>query len=374
MLGQPVHLFVDVLFPDGMQHPPRVDPPRVTGAQVFQFESQATTIADRIGNTPTTGQRFEFDLYARRAGRLAVPAAQVTLLDQEGDPIGTRMGTLLTVQAVVPPGLDPSGPIVASNDVTVKERWQPPDAAAAFHVGDALVRVITRQATDVPGLALAALAFPAPDGVRAYVDPPVIEDSVDRGAVTGRRTDRVAYVFERPGAYTLPGLAQPWWDLDSQSAHVLSWPARHVQVAGAAAPDASPHWSWLAGGGMALALFLASLWLMPSFRHRRATGTDTEATAFRSLIHACRRVDAVPVYRAWQNWNALRESRTMLPDLAAAVAALEHHVFAHAGDWDAATARRFASAVRAARQHALPRTHATHRVRPDALPPLNSLP
>ncbi|HLB99134.1 MAG TPA: hypothetical protein VJK90_15785, partial [Acetobacteraceae bacterium] len=117
MLGQPVHLFVDVLFPDGMQHPPRVDPPRVTGAQVFQFESQATTIADRIGNTPTTGQRFEFDLYARRAGRLAVPAAQVTLLDQEGDPIGTRMGTLLTVQAVVPPGLDPSGPIVASNDV-----------------------------------------------------------------------------------------------------------------------------------------------------------------------------------------------------------------------------------------------------------------
>jgi len=27
------------------------------------------------------------------AGRLAVPAAQVTLLDQEGDPIGTRMGS-----------------------------------------------------------------------------------------------------------------------------------------------------------------------------------------------------------------------------------------------------------------------------------------
>jgi hypothetical protein len=374
MLGQPVHLFVDVLFPDGMQHPPRVDLPRVAGGQVFQFESQATTIADRIGDTPITGQRFEFDLYARRAGNLAVSAAHVTLLDQEGDPIGTRMGTPLIVPAVVPPGLDPSGPIVASNDVTMRERWEPPDAAAAFRVGDALVRVITRQVEDVPGLALAALAFPAPDGVRAYVDPPVIEDSVDRGAVIGRRTDRVAYVFERPGEYTLPGLAQPWWDLDTRTAHVLSRPARHVQVAGAAAPDTSLHRGWLAAGGMVLALFAALLWLIASIRRRHATGTDTERAAFRALIRACSRIDAVSVYRAWQHWNALRASRTMLSDLSAAVAALECQVFSRAGEWDAAAARRFASAARATREPDVSWKHGVHRVRPDALPPLNSLP
>jgi hypothetical protein len=104
MLGQSVRLLVDVLFPDGMPHPPRVDPPRVAGAQVFRFEGQATTMEDRIGNAPITGQRFEFDLYARRAGTLAVPAVEVTLLDQAGNPISTRTGTPQTVQAIVPPG------------------------------------------------------------------------------------------------------------------------------------------------------------------------------------------------------------------------------------------------------------------------------
>jgi hypothetical protein len=372
MLGEPVHLLVDVLFPDGMQHPPRVDAPLVAGAQVFRFESQATTTEDRTGKTPIVGQRFVFDLYARRAGTLAVPPFKVTLLDPEGVPAGTRTGAPLTVEAVVPPGLDSSGPIVASSEVTVKERWDPPESTAGFHVGDALVRLVIRQAADVPGLALAALAFPAPDGVRAYVDPPVIEDSVERGAVTGLRTDRVVYVFERPGAYTLPGLVQPWWNLDSRSAHVLSRPARHVEVTGTETADPSLRRVWWVRGGIFLALLLVSIWLTAWTRRRLVAAqhvaeTNAEWTAFRSLDRACRRADAASVYRAWQRWNALRTSRAMPPELSAALAPLERHLLAQTGEWDATAARRLASAARSAR------TQVTRRPRPSTLPPLNPL-
>jgi hypothetical protein len=120
-----------------MKHPPRLATPQVSGAQALRFESQATTITDRLNDTPVTGQRFEFDLYPRRAGTLAIPPAQVTLLDETGDPIGARSGAPLAMKVVAPPGLDPSGPIVASSQVTLHESWQPPDATTGFHTGDA---------------------------------------------------------------------------------------------------------------------------------------------------------------------------------------------------------------------------------------------
>jgi hypothetical protein len=368
VLGQPVHVLVDVLFPSGMKHPPRVATPRVNGAQVLRFESQATTITDRLGDTPVTGQRFEFDLYPRRAGTLTVPPAQVTLLDETGDPTGSSSGEPLSVNVVAPRGLDPSGPIVASSQVTLRESWEPPDANSAFHVGDALVRIVTRRAADVPGLALAALTFPVPDGVRAYVDPPVIEDNVERGVVTGQRTDRVAYVFEQAGTYTLPGLTQPWWDLASRSARIVTTPPRHVEIASAAAPETLSPRAWLIGLVLVLMLLLALVWLVASIRRRHPAVTDPERAAFRSLRYACRHAEAVPVYRAWQRWNAVRSSRAMGPDLSDALAVLERHLFAHTDEWDAAAARRLAVAARAAR------AHSAGRVRRSALPPLNPLP
>src|SRR5262249_18739905 len=35
----------------------------------------------------------------------------------------------------------------------------------------------------------------------------------DRGALTGRRIDRVTYVFETAGKFQLAAISQPWWDL-----------------------------------------------------------------------------------------------------------------------------------------------------------------
>jgi hypothetical protein len=368
MLGQPVRVFVDVLFPSGMRHPPHVATPQVSGAQVFRFESQATTIEDRIRDAPVIGQRFEFELYARRAGTLTVPPAQVTLLDAAGDPTGTSEGAALTLGVAVPPGLDPTGPIVSSSQVTLREKWEPADPAATFHVGDALVRTVTRQAADVPGLALADLTFSAPNGVRAYADPPVIGDSVDRGSITGLRTDRVAYVFERAGTYTLPGLAQPWWDLGSQSAHVVAMPARHVDVTGQAASGTPPRRAWLVSGLLIVALLVALVCLVGLIRKRNPAAAGPERAAFRSLRRACRDNGAASVYRAWQRWNAVRSSREMGPDLTDALALLERHLFAHTDEWDAAAAHRFAVAALRAR------TPLIGQARPGLLPPLNPFP
>lgn len=370
MLGQQVRLFVDVLYPGEMAHPPRVAAPEVDGAQVFRFETQATNISDRVGSASYVGQRFEFDIYPRRAGTLVVPAMQVTLLDRAGDPVGTRQGTALSIEAKVPPGLDPSGPIVAANKVTLDERWEP-SAAKEFRVGDALTRNIRRTSAGVPGLALANLAFDAPDGVRAYVDPPVIEDRVERGEVTGTRTDRVTYVFERAGRFVIPGVAQPWWDLRASAAHTLKLPARDVEVAGGVseAENSGVRWSLIAGIGIAVlllgaALYLGRAWLIARWSGWQNNPATLERAAYRALRRTCREPDAAATYRAWRHWDAVRADRTMSPELAQALGVLDGSLFGN-GTWRAADA----DALRAAVSRTRVRHHAA--LRRSKLPPLN---
>ena len=82
------------------------------GAQILRYETQATTMNDRIDGTEHVGQRFEFALYPRRGGALEIPAPQVTLLDRAGEETGRIAGTPTRIEVTVPTGVDPSKPVV----------------------------------------------------------------------------------------------------------------------------------------------------------------------------------------------------------------------------------------------------------------------
>lgn len=359
VVGQQVRLLVDVMFPGEMGHPPRVATPRVEGAQVLRFESQATTIRDRIGGQAYVGQEFEFDIYPRRAGSLTVPPVTVTLLDSHGDETGTRTGTQQVLQASVPPGLDASQPIVAADHVTMSQTWQPP--SGAFRPGDTLIRIVTRRVEGVPGMALADIAFPAPDGVRVYRDPPTIADHIAHGAVTGERTDRVTYLLEQPGSFALPAVTQQWWNLRTHQAATLIGEGQTLTVAGTPAPARTRHFPLApVVGGIAGLVLLGGLgaWLS---RARRAP----EAAAYRALRRACRATDKAAAWRAWQAWSALAHTDARLM---ADIAMLERALFAPGGVWTATEAAELAKDARRARRRnaAHPRRRMSY-----ALPPLN---
>ena len=308
VIGQHVALLVDVLFRAEMPRPPRVSLPEIAGVQVLRFETQATTMREEIGGAPYVGQRFEFALYARRGGTVEIPAASIVLLDRAGEESGTTTGHAVPLVVSVPPGVDPSQPLVATRRMTLSQQWSP-DPKGAFKAGDAIVRTIVRSAEDVPGLAMRDLAFPAPEGVRVYMDPPDIADHGNRGVVTGRRTDRVTYVFERGGAFELPEAAQPWWDLGAGALRTER--AAGVAIAVAAAPPAGPG---IAGGGLRAAAWAAigagllALVAVAAvvLRRRRAAAADrAEPAAFARLRGACAGTDAAAVYRAFAQWRAV---------------------------------------------------------------------
>jgi len=307
VLGQHVRVLVDVLFSGEMERPPRVTMTDTSGAQILRYESQATTLNENVDGKDRVGQRFEFALYPRRGGRLEVPAPQVVTFDRGGAETGRIAGTPVTLEVSVPAGVDPSKPVVAANGFTLEQSWQP-DPTGAFKAGDAIVRTIVRRAPDVPGMAMLDLDFPAPPGVRVYREPPQTDDRVDRGDLTGQRTDRVTYVFEGGGSFPLEAVVQPWWDLTS--ARLRRAAGSGVTLAVAAAAPTTPYANVLLSiyvTTTCAGLVFLGLWALPRLRvvlaRRRAEWAASEMKAFHDLQHACRGDDPRAIYRAFTLWR-----------------------------------------------------------------------
>lgn len=381
VIGQPVRLDVLVLFPGDMPHPPLVSMSEAPGAQILRFETQATTTRDRIDGQDYVGQSFEFILFPRRGGEIAIPAPNVTMLDRGGDPTGSAKGEAKRISVSVPPGVDPSGPVLVADRVVVEQSWSPDPGATQFKAGGALVRLIRRQADGVPALGMEEFGFAAPEGVRAYADPPVIEDRSNRGSVEGHRTDKVTYVFEKAGNYELPALSQPWWSLADKLARTETLPGVTVTVAaGATAPrpqerlSLSP--SWLAGAlallGLAVVLALFRSTLAHLCRNAVQRHRSSEAAARRELLHAARSGNADATYQALRQWlrrlPADERQRLRIDErLAAATAELASSLFGSGGPWGREAGTALAAAV--AQAHGRSRSAPVPGL--DPLPPLN---
>ncbi len=366
VLGQHVSVFVDVLFPGEMPWPPRVSLTDMPGAQIVRYETQATTMSDTVDGKTYAGQRFEFALYPRRGGLLTVPAPSVAILNSSGDTVGQLQGKPFDIQIAVPPGVDPTRPVVATDSLTLEEQWQP-IPSGPFKAGDAIVRTITRVASDIPGMAMLDLSFTAPQGVRVYVDPPQSADQVSRGAITGRRTDRVTYVFEAGGSFVIPEVVQPWWDLSANRLRRATGGGVTIAVEAAPVPvapvDRIERWIFVA----ATALVIASLaiWLWPRALRwqadRRARWLASEAKAFDDFRAACRQDKPDAAYRAFVVW---RQRLPRPADAAHLAEEIEAAVFADA-PWSRDHAEAFVNKAEMVRHAAVRQEQAS------ILPPLN---
>jgi hypothetical protein len=384
LIGQHLQLFVDVLFPDTMPHPPRVEAPEVSGAQLFRFESQATTMNDQIDGKSYVGQRFEFAFYARRTGTLTIPPMTVTLLDANDNPVGKLQSQPINIEVSTPPGVDASIPVIASTDVKISQEWSQ-DLSDGFKTGDALKRRITRTADDVPALAMRDFDFTAPDGIRVYVDKPLVEDRIDRGEITGQRVDSVTYLFEKPGNYILPALSQPWIDSDDQSLQSAFLREQKLEVeqgpagAGSASNELSAAvrrmWPWLLAVALIVLGLSALAWrsgpaLIAERQRRQDAYRNSELVSFRQLEDACRTADAGRAYQALHQW-LLRAPKELSahPEIVKASDPLEQALFGGTSrSWSSAEATILADRLRSARQRYL-KSRCSSTVL--ALPPLN---
>ncbi len=236
-LGQELELRLD-LWSDGVSFGDQSFLlPEVKGAYLLQADSSTVKLNENRDGVAWQGLRYTFLLYPQRAGRLEVPSFEVRFSARAGygsEPSGFRFQTpVLLIDARLPPGADASGLVVTSTDFTMEASWKPgavKDGPDNLQVGDAITLEVTRRARDVPGMVFAPLPEFSIEGLGVYPDAAQVNDQINRGDLTGSRTDSVTFICEREGNYEIPEMRFQWWDPQQEVLAEKVIPARELVV------------------------------------------------------------------------------------------------------------------------------------------------
>ncbi len=220
--------------------------------------------------------------------------------------------------------------LITTPRLSVRDAWG--GALDELRVGDAVQRTVSMQADRALGMLLPALSFEAPPGIAVYADQPRVEDRINRGQYRGERVERVTYVLQRAGEFTLPAIELPWWNPDRGVLEREVLEARSFAVSAGSATDLVPAlpsgrgmpWrSWLERAATYVAshrraLLLAALaalgaaWglhrAFPAVRSwavaERERRRDSEARYFRELERSLRRGDRDAVVCDYWRWRS----------------------------------------------------------------------
>lgn len=272
-VGETVILELTILVPGWFSGPVTLPAaPEVAGAQVRLSETPGANLNETIAGVAYAGIRRHYAITPQKPGRLEIPPLQVDLAFSDGERQAktTLHSPAQTLQASIPAGMADLGYFIAAPRYRLRQSLD--RALGNLRVGDALVRTIVQSAEQMPAVQLPVLRQPALDGIASYADDPVFEDRRgEREApdIAGQ-TQRITYLLQRPGEYTLPAVEIRWFNTRSGKVETARLPALPLHVAAAAVapqsglpeemPGAFPetparanawagaiHWSWFAG-------------------------------------------------------------------------------------------------------------------------------
>jgi len=314
--GQQVHLRVDVLVADFFTSPPVLPPLDVPNAVVSLSSERRQNFVETIADVQYSGIRSRYAIVPETDGSFEIPSFEIGVAYSEG---GVARSAAIRTEPVhfevgKPPGSGVS-PAFAARGLTIGQTFD--RDPASLKTGDALVRTIVIFALDTQAMIIPPVEVGSVPGLRSYRKDPAIEDGVPQGRDSGsRRTETITYVAERPGAFELPAVAYPWFDVDAHRAATASLPATALTVTAKAAaagiaprPDEkahapSPRWrlpaliaaALLAAGAVAAAGF--------GFVRRRASRPPSRRRRLNDLRRTILTAPDAAVYDALAKWSA----------------------------------------------------------------------
>ena len=285
----------------------------------------------QIGSAVRAGTAFEaverdFVLVARRAGRLAVPAAGFEPAPGEH---GEARGPALALEVrPIPPGA--AEPWLPARRLSLEERWsRDPRALAA---GEPVTRTLVIRADGLAAARLPRLALPDTPLLRVRADRPELSTVAGPDGFSGESVQRFVLIPTGDGRLDLPPLRIGWWDVAADAPRSADIPGRNLAVhpapVAAAPPQSAPLMSrraalrWIVGA--LLVVFIALfIWHL-----RRQIVRDARAR----LRDACRRSDPHAARALLVEWWSLARPHEQVPLLCAMGA-----------EWDAPARRQLAA-------------------------------
>ncbi|SFN11400.1 BatD family protein [Variovorax sp. OV329] len=416
LVGQQVPVEVTVVAPNYFLSAPPFPDLVLQGAIVTMPDDRSIHGVDTVDGQTLASIQKTYVFTAQQAGDFELPPVRIDFSYQgdDGKPqqanltlpstrIGVQLPAGTTAAAAAGAALMPATRLLIQQSLDRD--------ASQLSAGDALVRTVQIQAANTPAMLIPPPKFEAPSGVQMFQADPVLSngDGRDGGFAGGQRLERVTYVFEKSGSYTLPAVELQWLDPQTQKPATAQAPAVMVQVkasahlgdriapalpAGASSsPARKPvHWSWIALAVAGVALLLATGWWvrsrLPRWRQRRAEAQAAHARSddamFEHLLVACRAGDARAAHTALLDWCRAHVQATpqawaaQLGDgeLAAQVERLGRQLYrAGPGDVERWRGEECAQALGQAHLHwqAQSGGHATRGARGRHLGPLNPL-
>lgn len=221
----------------------------------------------------------------------------------------------MSLTCKIPPGAQDVRGLISTERLTVGETWEPEPLEP--EVGDAFKRTVTLRASDVPGMLFPSIPAPEVPGLGVYREEPVIGDRIERGTMTGERTEVITYVCEQPGTIEIPAISFRWWDPTAAKWQANNLPAVALEVRPnpavatlAVSEEASAGrsfgrigWSALLGlAALLAAAWVSRPWWQSRLTARHLTRTAQEAALFSKVRQACRSGSAADAYMALTHW------------------------------------------------------------------------
>ena len=193
------------------------DAPDIPGAMVESLGDASRSTAIRDGRQyGVIEQRFA--AFPERSGTLKIPTTSVTGSVRLDDGMGgRRVGIDVTSEPLsiavlpIPPDYPRDTPWLPASDVELVQDW-PGEPARGLATGTPSQRTLIVRADGNTASAIPPLKMRLPDSIKAYPEPPKMNETQGRSGIIGTRTESTSLVATQPGSLTLPEVSVTWFD------------------------------------------------------------------------------------------------------------------------------------------------------------------
>jgi hypothetical protein len=380
--GQPLTLSMTVLVPTFMPKPPVWPSLEAPNLLVRVPPRGGGPTSERIGGQTWSGVSRLWRITPMVPGDFSIPPQTVLVTWADPETNKPRRDELrtepLALRGKLPDGAEGLSPFIGAQSLALTQQIE--GDPAAMKPGDSVTRTVTARVSGTsPMFLLDLLPSVVVEGVAAYPDTPIVNETEERGVVGGVRTEATTFVAEGGGRGQAPAITLKWFNLGTGKVETATVEGFDIVVTGPPARTLEQRdWRRRAVVSLVglLTLAIAAMLLRRAWPHMtrwyqeaRAAWLASEPHAYTRLRRIVGRHDHAALRPALDEWAKRfdNEDPRIHPAIATALLALGKERYGTAREQGESDAWE-------ALATALPQVRRAVRASPrsSALPPLNA--